>query len=169
MNRKELDKKCVNVILFLCDELGGKIIGKKKLYKLLYYIDFDRYEFKESMKSITGNTYVAWKMGPVPVAGDETIKRMKELKLIKEDEVCIAENMHNAVVYTAQEKPDMSLFSEDEKFIMKRVVKKYGQLTGKQLEILTHAEAPFIATEQNEVMNYGLAFYRGTNFDDTVV
>jgi len=63
----------------------------------------------------------------------------------------------------------MSLFDEDEIFIMERVAEKYGQLTGKQLEILTHAEAPYIATEQNEVIDYGLAFYRETAFDDNLV
>ncbi|MBQ9019730.1 hypothetical protein IJ096_00145 [Candidatus Saccharibacteria bacterium] len=60
------------------------------LAKLLYYVDFDHYEYKKSMKSITGE----------------------------------------------------------------------------QLEILTHQEAPFIATEPNQDIDYELAFYRGTNFNE---
>lgn len=161
-------KKYINAILFLCQKLGGSIVGKKKLYKLLYYIDFDNYEYKESMKSITGNTYVAWKMGPVPSDNGRIIEYMISQKLLSEKEIHLSDGLNDAKQYTALKEPDMSIFTDDERFIMKRVIKKYGQLTGKQLEILTHAEAPFIATEQNEIMDYGLTFYRETSFDDSV-
>lgn len=170
MNRTEAsDKKYVNAILFLCKKLGGSVVEKKKLYKLLYYIDFDKYEYKESMKSITGNEYIAWKMGPVPKDRGIVLDLMMADGLLEESEVHISDGINNAIKYTAKKEPDMSLFDEDEIFIMERVVKKYGQLTGKQLEILTHAEAPYIATEQNEVIDYGLAFYRETSFDDNLV
>ena len=59
---KKSQQKYANAILFLCQQLGGSITGKKKLFKLLYYIDFDNYEYRESMQSITGNDYVAWKV-----------------------------------------------------------------------------------------------------------
>lgn len=163
------DKKYINAILFLCKELGGSIVGKKKLYKLLYYIDFDNYEYKESMKSITGNEYIAWKMGPVPKDKDVMLDLMEEKDVLEKNEVHYSNGMNNAIQYTAKKDPDMTVFNEDEVFVMKRVVKKYGYLNGKQLEILTHAEAPYIATEQNEIMDYGLAFYRETAFDDNLV
>ena len=165
---KASDKKYTNAILFLCKKLGGSVVGKKKLYKLLYYIDFDNYEYKESMKSITGSTYIAWKMGPVPSDKGNILESMVKDGLLEESEVYISDDINNAVKYTAKKEPDMSLFNEDEIFIMERVAEKYGQLTGKQLEILTHAEAPYIATEQNEVIDYGLAFYRETAFDDNL-
>lgn len=166
---KSSNKKYMNAILFLCKQLGGSVIGKKKLFKLLYYIDFDNYEYKESMKSITGSSYVAWKMGPVPSDRGRILEAMISDNLLEESEVHFSDNINNAVKYVAKEEPDMSLFSEDEIFIMERVIKKYGQLSGKQLEILTHTEAPYIATEQNEVIDYGLAFYRETVFDDNLV
>lgn len=163
------EKKYINAILFLCKELGGSIIGKKKLFKLLYYIDFDNYEYKESMKSITGNEYIAWKMGPVPEDRGRMLDLMEAEDLLKENEVHYSDGINNAIQYTAKEDPDMTVFNEDEIYIMKRVAKKYGYLSGKQLEILTHAEAPFIATERNEIMDYGLAFYRETAFDGDLV
>ena len=166
---KASDKKYVNAVLFLCEKLGGSVLGKKKLYKLLYYIDFDNYEYKESMKSITGNKYIAWKMGPVPSDKGSVLESMIEYGLLEDTEVYISDDINNAIKYTAKKDPEMSLFSKDEIFIMERVAEKYGQLTGKQLEILTHAEAPYIATEQNEVIDYGLAFYRETVFDDNLV
>lgn len=162
------EQKYMNAVLFLCQKLGGSVVGKKKLYKLLYYIDFDNYEYKEAMKSITGNTYIAWKMGPVPSDKGAAIDTMVDDGLLAKEEVLVANGLNNAIKYTALKEPDMSVFTEDEKYIMERVVTKYGGLTGKQLETLTHAEAPYIATDQNEIIDYGLAFYRETVFDDNM-
>lgn len=44
----------------------SSISWQKKLVKLLYYVDFDRFEYKESMQSVTGDIYRNWPMGPVP-------------------------------------------------------------------------------------------------------
>lgn len=163
--REQPNAKYINAILFLCQSLGGSVIGKKKLYKLLYYVDFDHYEYKESMRSITGGEYVAWSMGPVPKDRGEVLDYMVQQHLLKRENIHIP-NMNDAVRYTALSEPDMDVFDNDERFILNRVVRKYGGLTGRQLEILTHAEAPYIGTVQNEVIDYGLAFYRETAFDD---
>ncbi len=40
--------KYQEVILYLCQKLGGEIRGKKKLAKLLYFVDFDFYEKKDN-------------------------------------------------------------------------------------------------------------------------
>jgi len=123
--------KYENTILYLCDAVGGSLRGKKKLAKLLYYVDFDRYEYNESEKSVTGDVYKAWKMGPVPQHFSKVI-------------------------------------DDDDLRIMQHVINKYGKLTGKQLEDLTHAEAPYIGTQLNDEIVYELAFYRGTDFSDVV-
>ncbi|MBD9356790.1 Panacea domain-containing protein [Methylomonas albis] len=41
-----------------------KFCGKVKLFKLLYFLDFEH--FKVTGRSVTGLKYSAWKMGPVP-------------------------------------------------------------------------------------------------------
>lgn len=43
-----------------------KKCGKTKLFKLLYFLDFEH--FKMTGRSVTGLTYYAWKLGPVPTA-----------------------------------------------------------------------------------------------------
>ena len=57
-------------------------------------------------------------------------------------------------------------FSKEERQILDRVILKYGNLSGKQLEDLTHAEAPYIGTAPNQEIAYELAYYRGTNMDE---
>lgn len=163
-----INKKYENTILYLCKALGGSVYGKKKLAKLLYYVDFDRYEFKESTKTVTGDKYLAWKMGPVPQHYSEILAKLAQQGSLKMSSAESPDNLLPTEVYTAQSEPDMSVFDEEDRLILERVVKKYGELTGKQLEDLTHAEAPFIATEQSEEIAYDLAFYRGTDFSDAV-
>ncbi len=55
-------EKLINAIIYFAK--NTKFCGKTKLMKLLYYLDF--YHFKETGKSVTGESYEAWKMGPVP-------------------------------------------------------------------------------------------------------
>lgn len=157
-------KKYQNAVLYLCQELSGEVRGKKKLAKLLYFIDFDFYEKYE--KSITGDTYKALSMGPVPsalVSVTEEMIKMKMLEIHKETEF---EGYLPTDIYRSLQKPDLSIFSKEEMRILKRVVKHYGHLSGKQLQDLTHAEAPYTAAKPNEEVPYEFTYYRGTDFSD---
>lgn len=61
-------------------------------------------------------------------------------------------------VYKCIAEPDLSVFDEEEKKMLDRIVVKYGHLNGKQLEELSHAEAPYIGTELRKEIPYELAF-----------
>ena len=157
------EKKYQGVILYLAHKLEGEIKGKKKLAKLLYFVDFDFFE--KFQKSLTGDVYKALPMGPFPVTMEKVIAGMANekkivIKLEKE-----RTDYNPTEIYRAKEKPEV-IFSKDEQEILDRVVLKYGHLTGKQLEDLTHAEAPYIGTALNQEIAYELAFYRGTNLED---
>ena len=67
--------------------------------------------------------------------------------------------------YTGLQSPTDADFTKEEKEMLDRVIQKYGHLNGKQLEDLTHAEAPYSGTKPNEEIFYELAFYRGTDFN----
>jgi uncharacterized phage-associated protein len=162
-------EKYKNTILYFCKQLGGSLRGRKKLAKLLYFADFDRFEYKESMKSITGDSYRVLQMGPVPDTFKDITQKLARagaLEILNED----TPYGNPTEIYKLRPSvaPDMSVFDDDERFILDRVVKKYGALNGKQLADLTHAEAPYLATEPNNPVAFELAFYRGTDFDDIV-
>lgn len=157
-------KKYQQVILYLCKELGGEIRGKKKLAKLLYFIDFDSYE--KNQKSVTGDVYCALPMGPVPEALEKVTKDMVNRNTLSVRQVEGREGYNPTEVYRYINDPDLSVFDAEEKKMLDRVIVKYGHLTGKQLEELSHAEAPYIGTKLREEIPYELAFYRGTDFSD---
>lgn len=157
-------KKYKNAVLYLANKLGGKIRGKKKLAKLLYFVDFDFFEKYE--KSITGATYKHLPMGPYPVELAEIISLLEEEKLIVTSS---EENCHGyspTEIFEAKAEVEAGVFENEEIKMLDRVVSKYGELNGGQLEQLSHSEAPYLGTELNEEIPYELSFYRDTDFTE---
>lgn len=157
-------KKYEQVIIYLCSKLGGVIRGKKKLAKLLYFADFDYFE--KFQKPITGDIYKALPMGPFPSKLEDVSSEMEEKKEIIIENIEERDGYIPTEVYRCLVKPDTSVFESNEKKMLDRVVLKYGHLTGKQLEELSHAEAPYVGTEPKKEIPYELSFYRGSDFKD---
>jgi uncharacterized phage-associated protein len=56
--------KLINAILYFAERTRG--LGKIKLFKLLYLLDFEH--FRQTGSPVTGMEYRAWKMSPAPAA-----------------------------------------------------------------------------------------------------
>jgi len=157
------EKKYRNAILYFANKVGkGSVRGRKKMYKLFYYLDFDFFEKYE--KPITGDVYHKLPMGPAPSYLDAITE-----DLVKEDFLNVTKRKtgsgyRDTVVYKPLKESDLSVFSPKELGMLKRVVKKYGNKTGTELETLTHKEAPYLAVEEGEEIPLELAHYRGTSF-----
>lgn len=153
--------KYKNVILYLSKNIGRNgVWGKKKMYKLLYYADFDFFEKYE--KPITGDIYHRLQMGPAPTYFDAIANDLKiegKLDITKRE---TGNGYNDVFVYKAISNPDNNAFTKNEKAMLDRIIKLYGDKTGKQLEALTHKEAPYLAVSEGEEMPLELSFYRGT-------
>lgn len=57
-------EKLINAIIYFAN--NTRHLGKVKLYKLLYLLDFEHY--RDVGRPVTGLEYFAWPKGPVPVA-----------------------------------------------------------------------------------------------------
>lgn len=55
-------QKLINAIIYFVT--NTKSCGKTKLFKLLYFLDFEHYS--RTGRNVTGLDYFAWPMGPVP-------------------------------------------------------------------------------------------------------
>jgi uncharacterized phage-associated protein len=158
------EKKYKNAILYLAkNSTHGRVWGRKKMYKLLYFLDFDFFEKYE--KPITGDIYHRLQMGPAPAYFDVMAQ-----ELVNEGRLSLGKGKsvggyNDAYVYKALQEPDISVFDEKELRVLKRVIALYGDKTGTQLEILTHKEAPYLAVKEGEEMPLELAHYRDTNFE----
>lgn len=155
-------QKYESVILYIAQKLGGEIRGKKKLAKLLYFVDFD--SFEKNNQPITGDSYKALPMGPFPEHMADVIQELSNENKISVESVDEHPGYNATEVYKLTKKDLEFSFSLEEVKILNRIIQKYGHLNGKELEILTHAEAPYVGTKSGEVMAYELAYYRGTDF-----
>lgn len=159
-------EKYKEAILLFLNSLS-EVNGKKKFYKLFYFLDFDNFE--KFNIPITGDTYVKKKYGPVPLYFDamvEELQREGKIKVTKVRKNLTHEN--DTVVYKLVSKHASSLkyLTKNEKKMLDRIIDKYGKLSGKDLEALSHNEAPWNAVDFYEVIPYELGYYRNTDFSE---
>ncbi len=149
-------EKMQHVILFFLERINNVHLGRTKLMKLLYYVDFDHYEMHG--KSVTGAVYCKLPHGPVPQQAMKLIQTMASEKLVQEVKVKRADYAQHRLI--ARTKFDPSLFSGEEIHTLDRVAKEWEYCPGSEIEAASHAEAPWAATKAGKVIDYELARYR---------
>lgn len=110
-----------------------------KLIKLLYFLDFEH--FKQTGRSVTGLSYFAWKLGPVPTALYEELECSPAQDLseyIKVEATTFAQYPANLIKPLSE--PDMRHFSKRETNLIKDLAEKYKNVTATELVKKTHAD-----------------------------
>lgn len=74
-NTKFNKEKMRHVILYFLEHLNNFHLGRTKLMKLLYYVDFDNYE--KYGAPVTGANYRKLPLGPVPDEAEGLIDEME--------------------------------------------------------------------------------------------
>jgi len=151
---KEKLKHC---ILFFLERINNVHMGRKKLMKLLYYVDFDHYE--TFGKPVTGAVYKKLEHGPVPVNVAGVIEDM--IKKGELRQVLVRRGpyeQHRLVTISA--KFDPTKFSGDELETLQKVATDWENANGGEIEAQSHVEAPWQATPFGKVIDYELALYR---------
>lgn len=130
-------EKAFNAITYFLNHTS--ICNKKKLYKLLYLLDFEHFE--QTGRNVTGFDYFAWKMGPVPTELHEAIDSNDE-KLIEYFEIEKQVDKRGRETVTLKNKQQF-----EEKYFTKRELKLLGSLSdrfelmnGDEMETFTHRE-----------------------------
>lgn len=152
-------EKLLNAIIFFAK--NTKNLGKTKLYKLLYVLDFEH--FKATGRSVTGLEYYAWPKGPVPVELNVELSE-PEGDLYEAIEI-VPERIfhHQRLNVTAKRKFDPSHFSRRELELLEAIASKYRKATAEQMVDVTHAENGAWdkvwqdGAGQNHLISYALA------------
>lgn len=147
-------KKYVNAILFFTENV--KSLGRTKLYKLLYFLDFDHYE--KYGEPVTGETYQNKELGPVPVHAEEVINKMKEDELIDIESEQVIDFVRHKFIVKSHHNP--KVFSPTEIEMLCEVAEKWAHHTANEIVSASHGEAPWIATARGEIIPYPYAYYR---------
>jgi len=150
-------KKYKNVILFFANKIQNGTLGKVKLMKLLYFLDFDFFEKYGS--SVTGDRYLRWEMGPVPEHAQKILKAMtgKEITVSKRK---MSSGLNDQEHIETIDQFNLTLFSKEELLMMEKIADKWERFSGSEMKEASHGEAPWIATKPDEVIDYNLVYYR---------
>lgn len=160
---EEIEKYAVNlpkfkqVLHYIIHNCGcAPNIGKTVMWKILYFSDFDYYELFE--EPLTGETYFKLPHGPAPSDFDFAIS-----ELIQERKVEAVDSKfgkYDQKRFLSCEKPDVSLLSATELQHIENTISKYSHMNASQVSAISHADLPYIATNDNQLIDYELVFYR---------
>ncbi len=155
--QKEKFKEVVHYIISKTEALPN--VGKKVIYKLLYFNDFNYYELKEL--KMTGETYAKFEHGPAPKHFLPVISEMIEEGLVEEREV--EYYGHKQTRYYSLKKPSLDRLSGSEILHIDDTLGRYASMNGSQIEAVSHKDIPWIASDKDGIIDYELVFYRSAD------
>jgi len=157
MTSKINEKKYKNAILFFANKIKNGTLGKLKIMKLLYFLDFDFFE--KYGRSITGDVYLRFENGPVPRMAEKILKEMNG-KEIKIESRKVVEGYKDQQHIEALKEFDLGVFEKEELLMLEELAGKWEKFTGVEMKNASHGEAPWIATKPDGIIDYNLAYYR---------
>lgn len=149
------------ILLYFCNYTDVKFLGKVKLMKLFYFLDF--MHLKKYGSPVTYDTYINLEHGPIPSfiknlidnAADEIEK--SELSDTIDVEKPSRIKMYRFLPQRKFREKDRKLFSESELEILKKVCARFGDKSTKFIEDISHKEAPWAKTKFLDEIPYTIA------------
>jgi len=146
-----------NILLYILERCAGKAnVGETVLYKLLYFSDFNYYEIYEN--HLSGAVYRKLPYGPVPNNINSVIDEMiktREIKRIKTEF-----HGYHQTRYLPLIKPDLTQLKASEIEVIDKVINQLSDYYASAISDYSHKDMPWLATEEGDVIDYELAFYR---------
>lgn len=154
-------EKFKNVLLYILERCAGKPnVGEKVLGMLLYFSDFNHYEIYE--EQLTGATYRKLPNGPIPDELESILSQMVEETQLHR--VITVYQGSPQTRYLPQVKPDLTKLLASEVGVIDKVIQHMGDWSQAMITQYAHGDKPWRITEDNEELNYELAFYRGVPY-----
>jgi len=149
------------IIAYFAQNTSPHYLGKTKLMKLFYYLDF--LHTKKFGISVTKDRYVRLEKGPIP---STIMNLITELSLDPESSP-LAKNIliekpegmriHRIKSLKKFTKDDEDLFTKSELNVLADVVKRFGDEDTETVVEASHKEAPWLETKYGETIPYELA------------
>ena len=149
------------ILLYFGNNTNTKFLGKVKLMKLFYFLDFMHLKIYGS--PVTYDTYIHLEHGPIPSA----IKNLVDSAADDVDSSLLADTikferpkgteMYRVLPMRKFTEVDKKYFSETELEILEKVCVMFGNKNTKFLEDTSHEEAPWEKTTLLESIPYTLA------------
>ena len=155
MTNKEINiEKYENAILYFIQNCNGVTLGKTKLNKLLYYLDFVFY--RDNKKTITRDFYIREQFGPIPSDVNSVLNKMREKDIIKIDNT-INKKGNLSYKFTTYKKADETAFEKKEFDLLKKISIPFKNTLTAELVAQTHLEAPWFYSKPLEIIDFKYA------------
>jgi uncharacterized phage-associated protein len=151
------EEKLQQTILYFLEHINNVHLGRTKLMKLLYFVDFNHYETHG--KSVTGATYRKLPHGPYPDKVEKLIEKMEKAGLVREVKTSHKGYAQHRLI-TLNGKFDPAKFTGAELQTLERVAAEWADANATQIEAVTHREAPWAGTQNGKKIDYEMAEYR---------
>lgn len=151
------------ILLYFCEHTDPQFLGKVKLMKLLYYLDF--LHVKRFGVPITYDRYVNLEHGPIP----SIIKNIVDELSCDPDKSRVSDilsmskiDISNGTMYKIEARRklnqrELDYLSDDELGTLKEVCTRFGAMNTGQIEDASHKEAPWKETLYLDDIPYSLA------------
>lgn len=157
INTDYSEEKLQQVIVYFLEHINNVHLGRTKLMKLLYFVDFDHQEAHGH--SVTGATYRKLPHGPYPDKIEKLIKKMESAGLVRQVKVA-HRGLAQTRLLTLGAKFNPAIFTGTELQTLERVAADWADATAAQIEAATHREAPWAGTADGKAIDYEMAEYR---------
>ena len=149
------------IILYFCTYTNPRFLGKVKLMKLFYFLDF--MYVKNYGVPVTHDCYVNLEHGPIP----STIKNLVDSVENDIDNAMLADvikidrpkngRIHRIECLRKFNDRDKGYLSENELKILKKICVRFGESNMRDIEKVAHEEAPWKETKSLDNIPYTLA------------
>jgi uncharacterized phage-associated protein len=149
------------IILYFAENTDNRFLGKVKLMKLFYFMDF--MHVKKYGAPITYDNYYNLEHGPIPTV----IKNLVDSAADDIDNSVLSDvikferppniDMYRVIPLRKFTEYDRKLFSENELKTLERVRHRFATSTTAAIEKASHDEAPWGKTNLGDEISYNLA------------
>jgi uncharacterized phage-associated protein len=150
-------------VLFFAENTNPHYLGKVKLMKLLYFLDFQH--VRQHGLPVIGDEYFKLEMGPIPTVS----KNLVDTLLTDPENSGLADTIaiktydglakQEIVPVRTFGEADRDLFTPTEFETLERVARRFKDTSTRDMIELSHSEAPFYKTEYLDKIPYELAGY----------
>lgn len=161
-------EKSLQALLYIASKIDG--VGTLQLFKILYFADRDH--VSEYGRTITGDTYIAMKNGPVPsnifdvikvVRGDSSSIIYRKFEQQFKESFDIIEGY----IITPKISADLDYLSESDVEMIDKSIKKYGKMGFSELSEISHQLA-WKSTGENQPMSLDLIMKENKDSDEFI-
>jgi uncharacterized phage-associated protein len=154
-------QKLKAILLYFCEHTSSRFLGKTKLMKLFYFLDFNH--VKCFGVPVTYDQYINLEHGPVP----SLIKNMIDDAASNIDDsnlgntIAFEDNGIMCKIKSAEgrelNKIDLGYLSKSEVQVLEDVCSRFGYSNTRTIEEASHKEAPWKKTNYTDKIPYNLA------------